>query len=73
MSPPTESTRFPAAGRARPFMDALVYRLPGIVPPEENSDPNVIKAVTGSPSSYTGSARIRRSYRRRSTTSKKLR
>ena len=44
-----------------PFMDALVYRLLGIVPPEENSDPNVLKAVAGSPGVYTGPARVVRS------------
>ncbi len=44
-----------------PFMDALVYRLLGIVPPEENSDPNVLKAVSGSPGVYTGPARVVRS------------
>ena len=41
-----------------PFMDALVYRLLGIVPPEENTDPNVLKAVAGSPGVYTGTARV---------------
>ena len=44
-----------------PFMDALVFRLLGMVPPEENSDPNVLKAVAGSPGQYTGPARVCRS------------
>ena len=35
-------------------MDALVFRLLGMVPPEENPDPNVLKAVAGSPGVYTG-------------------
>ena len=62
MSPPTElGTLPPPPDVPDPFMDALVYRLLGIVPPEENSDPNVIKAVAGSPGSYTGSARVCRS------------
>ncbi len=44
-----------------PFMDALVFRLLGVVPPEENLDPNVLKAVAGSPGAYTGTARVVRS------------
>ena len=44
-----------------PFMDALVFRLLGVVPPEDNPDPNVLKAVSGSPGSYTGTARVVRS------------
>jgi pyruvate,water dikinase len=44
-----------------PFMDALVVRLLGIVPPEENPDENVMKAVAGSPGTYTGKARVVRS------------
>jgi pyruvate,water dikinase len=42
-------------------MDALVFRLLGMVPPEENTDPNVLKAVAGSPGQYTGPARVCRS------------
>ena len=62
VSPPTElGTLPPPPDVPDPFMDALVYRLLGIVPPEENTDPNVIKAVAGSPGSYTGSARVCRS------------
>jgi pyruvate,water dikinase len=44
-----------------PFMDALVYRLLGMVPPEENTDPNVLRGVAGSPGTYTGTARVVRS------------
>jgi pyruvate,water dikinase len=44
-----------------PFMDALVFRLLGMVPPEENSDPNVLRGVSGSPGTYTGTARVVRS------------
>ena len=41
-----------------PFMDALVTRLLGMVPPgDENPDTNVLKAVAGSPGVYTGPAR----------------
>jgi pyruvate,water dikinase len=44
-----------------PFMDALVFRLLGMVPPEENTDPNVLRGVAGAPGSYTGTARVVRS------------
>jgi pyruvate,water dikinase len=44
-----------------PFMDALVFRLLGMVPPEENTDPNVLRGVAGSPGAYTGTARVVRS------------
>jgi pyruvate,water dikinase len=60
--PPTElGTPPPPPEVPDPFMDALVYRLLGIVPPEENADPNVLKAVAGSPGTYTGTARVVRS------------
>ncbi len=42
-------------------MDALVFRLLGMVPPEENDDPNVLRGVAGSPGVYTGTARVVRS------------
>ena len=42
-------------------MDALVFRLLGMVPPEENTDPNVLRGVAGSPGVYTGKARVVRS------------
>lgn len=44
-----------------PFMDALVYRLLGMVPPAENQDPNVLRGVAGAPGTYTGTARVVRS------------
>jgi pyruvate,water dikinase len=44
-----------------PFMDAIVYRLLGMVPPEENLDPNVLRGVSGAPGTYTGTARVVRS------------
>ena len=44
-----------------PFMDALVVRLLGVTPPDENPDPNLIRAVAGSPGVYTGTARVVRS------------
>jgi phosphohistidine swiveling domain-containing protein len=59
---PTElGTMPPPPETPDPFMDALVYRLLGIVPPEENTDPNALKAVAGSPGVYTGKARVCRS------------
>jgi phosphohistidine swiveling domain-containing protein len=44
-----------------PYMDALVFRLLGMVPPAENTDPNALMAVAGSPGVYTGTARVCRS------------
>jgi phosphohistidine swiveling domain-containing protein len=44
-----------------PFMDALVGRLLGVVPAEENTDPNMLQGVAGSPGRYTGTARVVRS------------
>jgi pyruvate,water dikinase len=44
-----------------PFMVAVVQRLLGVVPHEENTDPNALKAVAGSPGVYTGTARVCRS------------
>src|SRR5262245_10370069 len=62
VSPPTElGTMPPPSDTPDPFMDALVFRLLGMVPPEENTDPNVLKAVAGSPGVYTGTARVCRS------------
>jgi pyruvate,water dikinase len=46
---------------ADPFMEAIVFRLLGMVPPEENLDPNALRGVSGSPGSYTGTARVVRS------------
>ena len=44
-----------------PFMDAIVFRLLGMVPPDDNPDPNIIRAVAGSPGVLTGKARVVRS------------
>jgi phosphohistidine swiveling domain-containing protein len=44
-----------------PFMDALVFRLLGMVPPEENTDPEALRGVAGAPGRYTGTARVVRS------------
>jgi phosphohistidine swiveling domain-containing protein len=60
--PPTElGTLPPPPETADPFMDALVYRLLGMVPPSENTDPDALFAVAGSPGVYTGRARVVRS------------
>ncbi len=42
-------------------MDALVFRLLGMVPPDDNPDPNIIRAVAGSPGVVTAKARVVRS------------
>ena len=44
----------PARDAADPFMDALVFRLLGMVPPEENPDPNMLGASPARPACYTG-------------------
>lgn len=44
-----------------PFMDALVFRLLGMVPPQESADPGALKGVAGSQGVYTGTARVVRS------------
>lgn len=59
--PPFLGTPPPPPDVYDPFMDALVVRLLGVTPPEENPDPNVLKAVAGSPGTYTGVARVVRS------------
>jgi pyruvate,water dikinase len=51
----------PPADVPDPYMDAVVTRLLGVRPPEENTDPDVLKAVAGSPGVYTGAARVCRS------------
>jgi rifampicin phosphotransferase len=62
VTPPTVlGTPPPPPETPDPFMDALVFRLLGMVPPEENTDPNALKAVAGSPGVYTGKARVCRS------------
>ena len=45
-------------GPPDPFMDAIVVRLLGVKPPEENADPLVISGVSGSPGVYRGVARV---------------
>jgi pyruvate,water dikinase len=57
--PPILGTPPPPA--ADPFMDAVVVRLLGVTPPEENPDPNLIKGVAGSGGVITGKARVVRS------------
>ena len=42
-------------------MDVIVFRLLGMVPPDDNPDPNIIRAVAGSPGVLTGKARVVRS------------
>jgi pyruvate,water dikinase len=60
--PPTAvGTPPPPPEVADPFMDAIVTRLLGMVPPEDNPDPDVLKAVAGSQGTYTGTARVVRS------------
>jgi len=51
----------PADAPPDPFMDAIVYRLLGMVPPDDNPDPNIIRAVAGSPGVLTAKARVVRS------------
>jgi rifampicin phosphotransferase len=51
----------PADAPSDPFMDAIVYRLLGMVPPDDNPDPNIIRAVAGSPGVVTAKARVVRS------------
>ncbi len=51
----------PADAPPDPFMDALVFRLLGMVPPDDNPDPNIIRAVAGSPGVVTAKARVVRS------------
>ncbi|HEY3141422.1 MAG TPA: PEP-utilizing enzyme [Acidimicrobiales bacterium] len=51
----------PPAEVPDPFMDALVVRLLGMVPPEESTDPGALKGVAGSHGVYTGTARVVRS------------
>ena len=50
----------PADAPFDPFMDALVVRLLGMVPPDPDAvhDDNVLTGVTGSPGTATGRARV---------------
>jgi rifampicin phosphotransferase len=60
--PPTAlGTPPPPPEESDPFMEALVVRLLGIVPPSENPDPDVLRGVAGAPGVYTGTARVVRS------------
>jgi rifampicin phosphotransferase len=57
--PPVLGT--PPPPQPDPFMDAVVVRLLGITPPEENPDPMLIRGVAGSGGVITGKARVVRS------------
>jgi len=60
-APTTLGTPPPPPEAPDPFMDALVFRLLGMVPPEESADPGALKGVPGSHGVYTGTARVVRS------------
>jgi phosphohistidine swiveling domain-containing protein len=60
-APTTLGTPPPPPEVPDPFMDALVYRLLGMVPPEESTDPGALKGVPGCQGAYTGKARVVRS------------
>ena len=57
--PPVLGTPPPPA--EDPFMDALVVRLLGVTPPEENPDPKRLRGVAGSGGVITGKAKVVRS------------
>lgn len=57
-APTTLGTPPPPPEVPDPFMDALVYRLLGMVPPQESPDPATLKGVPGSQGVYTGPARV---------------
>jgi rifampicin phosphotransferase len=57
--PPVLGT--PPPPQPDPFMDAIVVRLLGITPPEENPDPKLIRGVAGSGGVVTGKAVVVRS------------
>ena len=59
--PPILGTPPPPAPEPDPFMDAIVVRLLGVTPPEENPDPKLVKGVAASPGKLTGRARVVRS------------
>jgi pyruvate,water dikinase len=61
VAPTALGTPPPPAEVPDPFMDALVFRLLGMVPPQESPDPGALKGVAGSPGVYTGTARVVRS------------
>jgi rifampicin phosphotransferase len=60
-APTTLGTPPPPAEVPDPFMDAVVFRLLGMVPPEESPEPGTLKGVAGSQGVYTGTARVVRS------------
>jgi phosphohistidine swiveling domain-containing protein len=52
----------PAPGeKIDPFLEAVAVRLLGLVPPTENTDPNLIVGVAGSKGIVTGTARVMKS------------
>jgi phosphohistidine swiveling domain-containing protein len=61
VAPTTLGTPPPPPEVPDPFMDALVFRLLGMVPPQESADPGALKGVAGSQGVYTGTARVVRS------------
>jgi phosphohistidine swiveling domain-containing protein len=60
-APTSLGTPPPPSETPDPFMDALVFRLLGMVPPQESTDANTLKGVAGAPGVYTGKARVVRS------------
>ncbi|MGH9213559.1 MAG: PEP-utilizing enzyme [Acidimicrobiales bacterium] len=60
-APTNLGTPPPPAEVPDPFMDALVFRLLGMVPPQESADPSALKGVPGAPGVFTGTARVVRS------------
>jgi rifampicin phosphotransferase len=60
-APTTLGTPPPPPEVPDPFMDAVVFRLLGMVPPEENPEPGTLKGVAGAQGVYTGPARVVRS------------
>jgi rifampicin phosphotransferase len=59
--PPILGTPPPPPGpgeKVDPFIEAVVVRLLGIVPPSDNTDPNLITGVAGSKGTVTGTARV---------------
>jgi pyruvate,water dikinase len=60
-APTTLGTPPPPPDVPDPFMDAIVYRLLGMVPPQESADAAALKGVPGSQGAYTGTARVVRS------------
>jgi phosphohistidine swiveling domain-containing protein len=57
-APTTLGTPPPPPEVPDPFMDAVVFRLLGMVPPEESPEPGTLKGVAGAQGVYTGTARV---------------